>query len=371
MKERPLFSVVIPSYNRSHLIAKTVRSVLDQRMADLELIVALDGCTDDTAARVVEAADGDPRLTLLELAHVGHPSSPRAAGVSRAQGRYIAYLDDDDLWEPHHLNELVRLFGTGARVVSSSYIRVDEAGEVTETCAPIRMCWHPELQTVDALFQPSTVAHTAGLAESVGGWRVGTGLEDWDLWYRFAEAGHDVQTSTAVTVRSLDTPTSRRWTLAQRETIPVASFASGRRARRAMEAMQEQRDCPTLEVDSIRDAEDWYDAMIGSPRFVFPIDFPESIPRTGASVVAEAHAMSRETSQSNGGWIDRLIVVPDAGGCRIGIAQLSERREHTNAIAAVYRQRMRRQLLWGARIARDHGATSTLFDQGRVPVATH
>jgi hypothetical protein len=58
---------------------------------------------------------------------------------------------------------------------------------VLHVTPPLALCWHPELQVMNAIFQPSQVAHVAGLAESVGGWRAsGTGLEDWDLWLRLA-----------------------------------------------------------------------------------------------------------------------------------------------------------------------------------------
>jgi glycosyltransferase involved in cell wall biosynthesis len=93
-------SVVIPTYNRAHIVLEAVRSVLSQRFRDLELIVVDDGSTDDTAARL--AALADPRLQVIMGRHAG-VSAARNLGVSKASGELIAFLDSDDLWHPDKL----------------------------------------------------------------------------------------------------------------------------------------------------------------------------------------------------------------------------------------------------------------------------
>jgi glycosyltransferase involved in cell wall biosynthesis len=93
-------SVVIPTYNRAHTVVDAVRSVLNQRFRDLELIVVDDGSTDDTAARL--GAVSDARLRVIMGRHAG-VSAARNLGVSKASGTLVSFLDSDDLWHPDKL----------------------------------------------------------------------------------------------------------------------------------------------------------------------------------------------------------------------------------------------------------------------------
>ena len=93
----PLVSVVIPTYNRVALLAEAVRSVLAQTFTDFELIVVDDGSTDHTKAMVDGLAD--PRVRVISLPHSGLPGRARNAGITQARGRYVAFLDSDDLWD--------------------------------------------------------------------------------------------------------------------------------------------------------------------------------------------------------------------------------------------------------------------------------
>lgn len=95
----PLFSVLIPTYNRGHLLAPALDSIAAQTERDFETIVVDDGSTDDTAAKA-EAHPLRPRV--LRQANAG-PAAARNAGLAIAQGAYIAFLDSDDLWMPWSL----------------------------------------------------------------------------------------------------------------------------------------------------------------------------------------------------------------------------------------------------------------------------
>jgi glycosyltransferase involved in cell wall biosynthesis len=91
------FTVVIATRNRADLLPRAVRSVLEQSMADLEVIVSDDGSTDDTRA-VVEGIDDD-RLRYVS-GDSGGPSAARNRGAAHAVGDFIAFLDDDDEASP-------------------------------------------------------------------------------------------------------------------------------------------------------------------------------------------------------------------------------------------------------------------------------
>jgi cellulose synthase/poly-beta-1,6-N-acetylglucosamine synthase-like glycosyltransferase len=92
----PLFSIVIPTFNRERLIAATLESVLAQTEGDFEVIVVDDGSTDGTEAALAPWRD---RLTFVRQPNQG-PGPARNLGAARAKGEYIAFLDSDDLWFP-------------------------------------------------------------------------------------------------------------------------------------------------------------------------------------------------------------------------------------------------------------------------------
>jgi glycosyltransferase involved in cell wall biosynthesis len=97
----PRVSVVIPTHNRGPLLPATLKSVFDQTIADLEVIVVDDGSTDGTAEAVAALqAGGETRLAWLPLPRSGNLARVRNAGIARARGDLIAFLDSDDLLEP-------------------------------------------------------------------------------------------------------------------------------------------------------------------------------------------------------------------------------------------------------------------------------
>ncbi|HVI30549.1 glycosyltransferase family A protein [Phenylobacterium sp.] len=101
----PFFSVVVPTYNRGHLISYTIRSVLAQTFGDLELLVVDDGSTDDTPAVVQVFADA--RLRYLPVTN-RERGAARNHGLRHATGEYVVFLDSDDEFHPDHLETLWR-----------------------------------------------------------------------------------------------------------------------------------------------------------------------------------------------------------------------------------------------------------------------
>lgn len=114
---RPLVSVVMATYNRSNVLAAAIESVRWQTLLDWELLVVGDACTDDTAD--VVARLGDTRVRFHNLSeNCGEQSGPNNFGSHRAAGKYLAYLNHDDLWLPRHLETAVAaLETTGADLV--------------------------------------------------------------------------------------------------------------------------------------------------------------------------------------------------------------------------------------------------------------
>ncbi len=96
----PFFSVIIPTYNRAHLIGQTIETVFRQGYQDYEVIVVDDGSTDDTPSALASYKD---RIRVFTQPNAG-PGVARNLGIQNARGRYVAFLDSDDFWFPWTLS---------------------------------------------------------------------------------------------------------------------------------------------------------------------------------------------------------------------------------------------------------------------------
>jgi glycosyltransferase involved in cell wall biosynthesis len=101
--DEPLISVIVPTFKRPPYLAETVRAILAQSYPALEVLIVSDGDDQDVADYV--AGLNDVRAKYLASAHAGRPAIPRNLGIRQAQGDYIAFCDDDDVW---HADKLQR-----------------------------------------------------------------------------------------------------------------------------------------------------------------------------------------------------------------------------------------------------------------------
>jgi len=143
-----LVSVIVPTYNRAHMIARSLGSIIRQTYRDIEIVVVDDGSTDDTADVVRELARRSQRPILYEKKPNGGCASARNRGLQLASGELIAFLDSDDTWEENALetleSELVR---SGADFVYSPAIEVYENG--TEVVNYPVAANHPEALAIE------------------------------------------------------------------------------------------------------------------------------------------------------------------------------------------------------------------------------
>lgn len=107
----PLVSIVVPTFNAERYLEATVGSVREQTVKDWELWLSDDGSSDGTVeiARKFQAADA--RVHVIENPPARHPGPTRNAGMARASGRYLAFLDSDDLWLPNKLERQLEAIG--------------------------------------------------------------------------------------------------------------------------------------------------------------------------------------------------------------------------------------------------------------------
>jgi glycosyltransferase involved in cell wall biosynthesis len=130
MPEDPLVSVVVTAYDVERYVGAAVRSALEQTFRRIEVIAVDDGSADRTPQILREI--NDPRLRVLRLPHGGSPAALNA-GVAAAAGRYIAFLDGDDLWRPGKLDRHVSWLDQHPEVDMTFdwYLQIDEEGTKT------------------------------------------------------------------------------------------------------------------------------------------------------------------------------------------------------------------------------------------------
>jgi glycosyltransferase involved in cell wall biosynthesis len=102
MPSRPVISVIMPTHNAEAYVGEALRSILDQSVRDLEVIVVLDSCSDGTSALVERIAADDPRVRIHEV-ELGSAALARNAGIELARAPFVALMDADDVALPHRL----------------------------------------------------------------------------------------------------------------------------------------------------------------------------------------------------------------------------------------------------------------------------
>jgi len=130
MKDMQLVSIITPCYNSSKFITQTLESVLAQTYKNWEMIL-IDDCSNDSTVDIInEFIQKDERIKFFSTnENSGSPVNPRNIGIEKAQGRYIAFLDSDDIWLSTKLENQVRLFtNNNVAIVFSFYEKISEDG---------------------------------------------------------------------------------------------------------------------------------------------------------------------------------------------------------------------------------------------------
>jgi len=199
--QRLTISAIVPLFNGAEFIEESLGSVLAQTLPPDEIIVIDDGSTDNGTAIVERFAVGRP--TMLIRKENGGQSSARNLGIAHATGDLIALLDQDDVWYPHHLEELVKPFyGKRFPPLGWTYSNLDEVDRQGRMMArsTLRMAhWiqHPKRDLIGCLRSDMFILPSASLMSreafhTVGGFdeRL-SGFEDDDLFLRMFRAGYD------------------------------------------------------------------------------------------------------------------------------------------------------------------------------------
>jgi glycosyltransferase involved in cell wall biosynthesis len=184
-------TVVVPTRNRAAMLRQALGSVAAQRGVDLEAVVVDDGSTDATPAMVTGM--GDRRLRLIRHQRPQGVSAARNRGVAEAGGRWVAFLDDDDVWAPEKLASQLAAAARDDRTWAvTGAVSVDDglrvlAGE--PPLAPERIV--ADLDRYNSVpAGASNVLARAELLAATGGFDPRLRhMADWDLWIRLGRAG--------------------------------------------------------------------------------------------------------------------------------------------------------------------------------------
>jgi len=184
-----LVSIITPSWNVAMLIGETIASVQAQTMTDWELLIADDCSTDQTAAIVENHAAQDPRVKLIRQPRNGGPALARQAAIDRAQGRFIAFLDSDDLWLPSKLERQIA-FAQAKRAALSytAFRRINETGSVTG-----RLIEVPAFLNYEQLLKNTSIATLTALVDRDIAGNIAMKNEPYDdfcLWLSILKRGH-------------------------------------------------------------------------------------------------------------------------------------------------------------------------------------
>lgn len=129
--DSPVVSIITPAHNSERFLPETIRSVLAQTFSQWEMIIVDDVSTDSTVEIVRSFAKDDRRIRLLQLPAKGGAAGARNAGMHAARGRFLAFLDSDDLWLPQKLEVQVEAMEKmGAAFTYAGYRMIDETGTI-------------------------------------------------------------------------------------------------------------------------------------------------------------------------------------------------------------------------------------------------
>jgi glycosyltransferase involved in cell wall biosynthesis len=211
----PVFSVVIPLYNKESFIAETLQSALAQTFTDFEIIIINDGSTDKGGDIVQSFKDAHIHYIATENQGV---SAARNTGIKAAKGGLIAFLDADDHWEPNHLKTLHDLHEAypQAGMYCSRYVTRIGNGVLQKpvfTGIAERYCGIVEnpfsVSMINRIAQTSAVCVPKNILEALGGFSENvSNMEDTELWIKLMLSVPVAITTTITVTYNANVPQS-------------------------------------------------------------------------------------------------------------------------------------------------------------------
>ena len=188
VQTRPLVSVVTAAFNAEAFIADTVQSVRRQSFEDWEMLVVDDASGDATAEVIANLAAKEPRIRLIRLERNVGAARARNAALAAARGRFIAFLDSDDLWLPQKLERQIAFMSEREAPISyTAFRRINEDGKRVG-----RLVRVPTQLTYRQLLKNTAIAMLTSMidTEKTGPVRITDAKhEDYILWLSILKRG--------------------------------------------------------------------------------------------------------------------------------------------------------------------------------------
>jgi len=194
-----LISIITPCYNSSNYISQTIDSVRSQTHLNWEMIIVDDCSSDDSSLIIKEYSENDQRIKYLKTDKPsGSPVLPRNIGIEHAKGRYIAFLDSDDIWLPNKLEEQVNLFNDEkVAVVFSNYEKINEEGERNQ-----RFVIAPANVDYKQLLKSNVIGNLTGIYDTNKVGKIycqNLRHEDYVLWLSILKKGYIAKNTNTIT----------------------------------------------------------------------------------------------------------------------------------------------------------------------------
>lgn len=182
-------SVIIPTFNRAAFLKQAINSVLKQTYTHYEIIVVDDGSTDDTQQAALSYG---AKVRYIYQENAG-PSAARNTGIKAAKGKYVAFLDSDDCFLPHKLEDQMNFLSKypSCRFLYSYYYNVDMNGNILKIRKHMPYTTREQFQflllTRRFTIRTSTVLVEKSVFDEVGYFESAYKYsQDWDMWLRIA-----------------------------------------------------------------------------------------------------------------------------------------------------------------------------------------
>ncbi|WFA82909.1 glycosyltransferase family 2 protein [Paenibacillus amylolyticus] len=191
-----LVSCIITTHNRAELLKKAMASVLEQTYPFLEIIIVDDGSQDHTEEVCRAWTKEDHRIQYIQVPYAQGANHARNLGIQRANGKYIAFLDDDDQWLPDKIQSQTRALEENKGLFcfcSKVLVYVDQDHKVTRRKVSVEsrdLVFYADLLTYNWIGETSKIMVQTQLARSVMFDEQLTSAQDYDFYLRILQRGH-------------------------------------------------------------------------------------------------------------------------------------------------------------------------------------
>ncbi len=187
----PLVSVILPTYNRPDMLKEALGSILSQTYKNIEIIVINDA--GENVSEIIKLVNGEGKIVYLQHKENRGLAAVRNTGLKAARGKYIAYLDDDDVYYPKHIETLIGFLETDNYKVAytdayqASQIRIKDKYVTTEKKVTYSFDFDSNRLLVSNYIHIATIVHRKDLIDQVGDFDEGLDVhEDWEFFIRLS-----------------------------------------------------------------------------------------------------------------------------------------------------------------------------------------